>query len=172
MRRLLLIAVLFVVAPVLEARLTSPQTYAEHYPDGSLKSVRETLRDTDGDIVDHGTYRVFHPNGQLAEEGRFERGVRVGPWTWYHEDGSLRGECVYEDGVGEYTAYYPSGAVLRRGRHRGVEREGIWTEWYESGAKRMQGPYVDDEQHGRWTYWEDGNPTPVLSIDFVNGERQ
>jgi len=171
-RALLIIALCFAVAPFLKARMTSPETYADFWPNGTAKSIRETIRDADGDIVDHGWYRLFHANGQPDEEGRLDRGVRVGQWTWYYDSGARRGECFYQDGVGDYTAFFESGAVLRKGRQRGVKREGTWTEWYESGARRMEGPYVDDLQHGCWTYWEDGNPTPMLTIDWINGERQ
>jgi antitoxin component YwqK of YwqJK toxin-antitoxin module len=31
-----------------------------------------------------GTYLSFHPNGQLAEEGKYDNGVKVGRWTEFH----------------------------------------------------------------------------------------
>ena len=35
----------------------------------------------------HGQHRAWHKDGTLAEEGRYERGRRVGPWSYFDEAG-------------------------------------------------------------------------------------
>ncbi|MEZ0540798.1 toxin-antitoxin system YwqK family antitoxin [Fibrella arboris] len=37
-----------------------------------------------------GTYLAFHANGQLAEEGKYDNGVKVGRWTEYYATGTRR----------------------------------------------------------------------------------
>lgn len=37
-----------------------------------------------------GTYMAFHENGRLAEEGKYDNGVKVGRWTEYYPNGQRR----------------------------------------------------------------------------------
>ncbi len=49
----------------------------------------------------HGTWRFWHPNGNVRAEGSAVEGVMTGTWTFWHEDGS-RDESLsgsYVDGV-------------------------------------------------------------------------
>ena len=39
-------------------------------------------------LVEHGLHRAWHENGQLAEEGNYEQGYRVGRWSFWDEDGN------------------------------------------------------------------------------------
>lgn len=50
--------------------------------------------------IEHGTFNFYHPNGALESTGRYERGVRVGIWKRFNEDGSSRSDRYYsEDGA-------------------------------------------------------------------------
>ncbi len=50
-------------------------------------------------VVDgEGTYRLFHENGSVAEEGRIVEGRRNGLWEGWHDDGTLYFEEIFEDG--------------------------------------------------------------------------
>jgi hypothetical protein len=40
-----------------------------------------------GDYRRHGHWVTFHPNGQKASEGMYERGVKVGDWRFWDESG-------------------------------------------------------------------------------------
>lgn len=40
-------------------------------------------------LMEQGPHRAWHENGQLAEEGRFEEGFRVGEWRFWDEAGRL-----------------------------------------------------------------------------------
>ena len=37
-----------------------------------------------------GRWTYFHPNGKKLSEGMFHRDSRVGTWTYWNDDGSLR----------------------------------------------------------------------------------
>jgi antitoxin component YwqK of YwqJK toxin-antitoxin module len=43
----------------------------------------------------HAEYRTWWDNGQPKERGTFERGRRVGTFTWFSEQGSIVKEHVY-----------------------------------------------------------------------------
>ncbi len=57
-----------------EARIT--------YYDSAHTRVKEVIPIEFGKIK--GTYMAFHENGRLAEEGRYDNGVKIGRWTEYY----------------------------------------------------------------------------------------
>ncbi len=57
-----------------ESRLT--------YYDSTHRKIREIVPIEYGKIK--GTYMAFHENGLLAEEGKYDNGVKVGRWTEYY----------------------------------------------------------------------------------------
>lgn len=40
-------------------------------------------------LMEQGLYRAWHENGQLAEEGEYDGGYRVGEWRCWDEAGAL-----------------------------------------------------------------------------------
>ena len=57
-----------------ESRLT--------YYDSTHRKIKEIIPIEYGKVK--GTYQAFHENGLLAEEGKYENGVKVGRWTEYY----------------------------------------------------------------------------------------
>lgn len=52
------------------------------YYDSAHTKVKEVMPYEYGKLK--GTYLAYHPNGQLAEEGKYDDGVKVGRWTEYY----------------------------------------------------------------------------------------
>ena len=62
----------------------------ESWPNGYTKTRATYVSATDEDgRVLHGSYRAWHENGQLAEEGRFADGEREGPWLFWGPGGQV-----------------------------------------------------------------------------------
>ncbi|WP_232325919.1 toxin-antitoxin system YwqK family antitoxin [Spirosoma montaniterrae] len=57
-----------------ESRLT--------YYDSTHRKIKEIVPVDYGKV--RGTYMAFYENGNLAEEGKYDNGVKVGRWTEYH----------------------------------------------------------------------------------------
>ncbi len=77
--------------------------------DGNIKGDKHCLQKKldDGRFVNHGIYKVKHPNGKLALEGRFELGKKEGYWSEFDEKGEKVAERYFEAGV-EKTPSAPS----------------------------------------------------------------
>ncbi len=72
----------------------------------------------------HGVFRVWHGNGQLAIEGRYENGVTVGQWDWWRADGTRYA-------WGRYVTGAP---------------QGVWL-WWNGGEEIIQThDFSEDEQ--------------------------
>jgi antitoxin component YwqK of YwqJK toxin-antitoxin module len=76
--------------------------------DASIQDGVRRVRNHDGVVIleehlqdghRHGAYTQRWENGQLREQGRFYRGVRIGLYRWYGESGALLKEEDYGPGI-------------------------------------------------------------------------
>ena len=67
--------------------------------------------------------------------GKFENGLREGPYEIYYKSGQLAMETTYEDGLteGEWTYYYPDGNIHFRGTFVKGKRHGEFFTYDEFG---------------------------------------
>lgn len=110
-----------------ESRLT--------YYDSTHRKIKEIIPVEYGKVK--GTYMAFHDNGLLAEEGKYDNGVKVGRWT-------------------EYYPHNPSGRRMRRKltQHAPNAFETtfepfVLTEWDEKGKvtfERSKEKVVEEEE--------------------------
>lgn len=107
------------------------------YPDGKEKCQLQYS----GDQIIDGKCTLFYEDGAKFGEGWLEGGTRLGPWTFWHENGALKAQGSYEEHVtdvcmsgmarpylhsvqaGEWCYWYPEGQVLAQGVYRGVEKQ-------------------------------------------------
>ncbi len=54
---------------------------------------------------------------------------------------------------GEYSYYYPKGALQIKGDFLAGDREGVWTWFHENGKIKTQGQYRLGDKHGIWRYY-------------------
>ncbi len=59
----------------------STEVFRERYPNGEVRVEREVTLDSDGNYVNHGTWKMWDPTGLLIADGQFNMGKRVGSWT-------------------------------------------------------------------------------------------
>jgi len=70
-------------------------------PDGKILGDKHCVQKqgADGKYRNHGNYRVTHPNGKTALEGRFDEGKKEGFWSEFNEKGEKVAERYFEGGV-------------------------------------------------------------------------
>ncbi len=55
-----------------------------YYPNGKLKSIQ-----TYANGLDHGNWIFYYQNQYIQTKGKFNLGVRVGEWRYFHDNGKL-----------------------------------------------------------------------------------
>ncbi len=160
--------------------------YSEYHNNGELKR--------EGEISNKqktGTWRVWFPNGNLAEEGEYINGVYYLQRSW-----TASGREIISDANGNYDRYDASGEyLLERGSILNGLREGTWTTYhaksdqpmlvanykegkpeglltcyYPSGSIQLQGFLTGGLKTGKWVaYFEDS--TIKSTTLFENGLR-
>ena len=169
MRIVTLIALVFLAAPFVRVAVEEPEVRISHWPNGNRRSQIEARRTLQGDMVREGRVQLFAEDGSLAADGMFRDDLEHGRWVWYTPEGVLKGVCNYVAGKGPYRDLRPDGGILREGTLRGDVREGMWREYYPDGRVKLEGPYVDDQQHGSWTAYTDEDPPRSRTVRFERG---
>ncbi len=59
----------------------SVETVIERYPDGKARIERQVALDTQGNYVNHGTWKMWGNDGKALAEGQYDMGKHVGTWT-------------------------------------------------------------------------------------------
>lgn len=80
-----------------------------------------------GELLD-GVFEKFYLNNQLAEKGRFRKGLKIGVWKTWHSNGNVKTQCYWNNGRknGSFYQYDESGVLIEKGRFTKDKRQGKW----------------------------------------------
>jgi antitoxin component YwqK of YwqJK toxin-antitoxin module len=108
--------------------------------------------------------KTYYQNGQIECEGFLNGDLKVGKWSFYHENGKVFSNGQYGDNgnpIGVWIEYYDNGQI----KYEAISSQGNWFS-------------IDADNLEILNYWnEDGIPLIVdgegkLSIYFANGNIQ
>ncbi|MCI0333874.1 MAG: hypothetical protein L0228_11705 [Planctomycetes bacterium] len=133
----------------------------ERYNDGATHVERQTTLDRDGNYVNHGSYKMFSPKGEVLAEGQYHFGRRVGLWTRWQakNDSSLFSEAPFKefkspfmsqvnftDGVmdGEWIIMDANDRKVSQISLKDGKRHGLAIAWLPNGTTFRQATY----EHG------------------------
>jgi antitoxin component YwqK of YwqJK toxin-antitoxin module len=138
----------------------------EQYKDGKLRIEREIAKYSDDHIEAEGTYREYHPNGQLFVEGQFRRGRQNGDWTYHFENGQLNRKVTYNEGKlnGAWDVFRADGTLSTKRGFKDGQRDGAWVTYDKTGKQPLtEEHYVSGKEDGTWKVWY---PTGQLKLQF------
>jgi len=80
-----------------------------------------------GELLNDKFVKMYHSN-QLAEQGQFKNGLRVGEWKTWHQNGVLATTLHYSNGLrsGKYFRYDESGKLVESGKFSSNLKNGKW----------------------------------------------
>lgn len=80
-----------------------------------------------GELLD-GAFVKYYLDNQLAETGRFYRGLRIGTWKSWHPNGKLSTEQSWSNGRmnGKFYSYSSSGTLMEKGSYSAGKKDGVW----------------------------------------------
>lgn len=117
----------------------------------------DATKDAEGNFVKNGSYKRYHPNGQLAAEGSYTEGRKHGKWTYWDEEGVKIREEDYTEGVldGHVMEFYPDGKRKRKTTYKNGEVDGHCVFFHPNGMESSAGYMVGDKRDGEWLFWTD-----------------
>lgn len=80
-----------------------------------------------GDLLNDKFIKMYHSN-QLAEQGKFKNGLRVGVWKTWHKNGVLATDQNWHNGLrsGIYSRFDSNGNLIEKGRFIANYKTGKW----------------------------------------------
>ncbi len=109
------------------------------------------------DGMKQGEFEIYHittNNGKPSAKGYFKDDKMTGEWKYYHSNGSLFSEGIYENG----------------------QKQGVWIDYKSYDGKKLphgfklrEGPFLNDKEHGTWSYYNDRTGKLMKKVTFENG---
>ncbi|MDX5448464.1 MAG: tetratricopeptide repeat protein [Bacteroidota bacterium] len=155
--------------------------YENYHQNGEL---RYKLNYVNGEI--DGPYVEYASNGTKISEGTMKEGAKVGKWTYWQADGTLKETAEFDESgkeTGFYVEYDRMGRInsemeYRKGEFIGYkyfdedgkvileerDRKGRFkfTGYHTNRAKAAEGEFEDSERIGEWTFFNEyGNPVSI-----------
>ncbi|HYG53262.1 MAG TPA: hypothetical protein VD905_20320, partial [Flavobacteriales bacterium] len=130
---------------------------------------QDTLNRTDANGKKTGWWRIVGSkhngmceNSWVAEEGRYDQGLKVGNWTSYYENGTKKLVMNHTKGqsAGKFVEYYKSGCPREEGTFKGMHYVGNYKMYWENGLIRQEKNFNEKgELDGKLVYrYINGNP--------------
>lgn len=123
----------------------------DKYDDGAIRIEREVLKLSDDQLVNHGLFTEYYPNGQKFAEGSYKNGVHDGPWTFWHDNGQVCKTVTFVAGRadGSWEVYSAEGALQAKRGYKNNLRDGEWVVYHADGkTPRSEETYVEGEREG------------------------
>ncbi len=140
-----------------------------YYDDvGIRKSEGELLEDG---ITAHGRWVFWHANGQVMQEGEYDKGAPVGLWVYFREDGTKRAEGHFQSGkkTGFWQHWQQNGSLETAGAFIDGNEDGLWQCWNADGIISSQGAYKNGKRHGAW-YFNADSPDGGYITEWYMGK--
>lgn len=129
---------------------------------GSFK-FRDTVQlyeeETVYDAKETSSYRYFHPNFKLKEEGKTIASKKEGLCKFYSDKGILSKEVNYKNGAefGDYKEYHDNGAVKTKGQYKQIKGFVETTTFDPEGKEHIRKTSSDNipKKYGEWKYFDE-----------------
>ncbi|MEW6469446.1 MAG: toxin-antitoxin system YwqK family antitoxin [Bacteroidota bacterium] len=159
--------ILTFISIAFSAAIFAGNTYVEYWPDGKKKvegSYNAPVQINDNDskevkagklanAVKVGKWTYWHQNGQLAAEQYYTNGAMTGTWKQWYQNGALELEINFT--TGDAKIYYQNGQVESTGKMLdGMLKDGAWVSYHDNGTKNTEGVYKKNQKDGVWKYWD------------------
>jgi len=145
--------------------LGGPPVRREEYDtEHRLRSVWYVILDDNRTQLRHGGFTRYRASGRVEMTGSYRRGVPVGLWRWYDEDGILLREVIQRGDYEEVTQgrelpqpetviRAPNGQILAEGLYKQGQPHGRWVFYHTNGGLRAEGFYLVGVPEGRWSLY-------------------
>lgn len=153
----------------------------ERYPNRAVRLQRYVIQDADRNYVNHGSWTLLDPQGQVIGQGEYRNGKRHGPWMRIVADfptaisgfqSPFTSQAEFDNGQlhGTWTIIDSQQRVVGTWQFSQGELDGAATTWYPNGAQRREMNFAKGIPDGESTAWRaDGK---VWAREFYRGGKQ
>ena len=156
---------------ILSSQATSQATdeegelITERYPDRSVRLQRYVIQDEDRNYVNHGSWTMFDPKGQITAQGDYREGKQHGPWMRIMTEfpsvnpgfqAPFISQAEFDNGElhGTWAIIDSQQRVVGSWQFSRGELDGPATTWYPSGQQRREMNFSRGVPDGESTAWK------------------
>ena len=117
-----------------------------------------------------GEWAFYHDNGQLHSKGSFRNGVHIGEWIFYHDNGQLWKKVTFKNGVkeGELVGYHDNGRFSGKITHKNGLLDGEMILYHRNGRLHSKVSYKNGVMEGEFVGYHDNGRLKSKS-SYKNG---
>ncbi|MBF0432669.1 MAG: hypothetical protein HQK83_15400 [Fibrobacteria bacterium] len=103
----------------------------------------------------HGYYREWFPNGEQKIEGKFFHGQREGVWRSWYQNGKPQSQIVFKKNQknGLFRGWHPNGVLKEKYNVKQDTLYGKYCLWYPDGQLKEKKYYKAGVLNGPFTTW-------------------
>ena len=105
--------------------------------------------------LEEGDFIELSLQGDTLARGRYEAGLKSGPWLEHVHDHKCMGAYLDGEFQGEWSHFFEDGRLQFHGEFIGGLPEGRHTWFFPSGRKSTEGRYEGGLKSGNWRYFDD-----------------
>ncbi len=103
----------------------------------------------------HGEFKKHYHSNQLAESGKFKKGLKIKLWKTWHKNGNIETTQNWSDGLqaGTYTRYNENKVLVEKGSYNFGKKNGKWidfikkdTVFFKNGELYIPKPKLTKEE--------------------------
>ncbi len=83
-----------------------------------------------GELLNDKFVKMHHSN-QLAEQGFFKKGLKVGLWKTWYQSGMIETTQKWSNGIksGSFYNYNENGELIQKGKYKNNKKNGTWIDY-------------------------------------------
>lgn len=136
----------------------------ERYPNGAVRLQRYVIQDAERNYVNHGSWTMLDPQGQVIAQGEYQNGKQQGPWMRIMTEfpsvnpgfrPPFTSQAEFDNGQlhGTWTIIDSQQHVVGSWQFSRGELDGPATTWYPSGQQREM-VFAKGTPDGESTAWK------------------
>jgi len=103
----------------------------------------------------HDNFKKFYHSNQLAEQGKFKNGLKVGLWKTWFQNGIMETTQEFYNGLnsGKFQRFDTNGNLIEKGKFSKGKKDGLWINYiskntikYKSGVVFIPKPKLTKEE--------------------------
>jgi antitoxin component YwqK of YwqJK toxin-antitoxin module len=103
----------------------------------------------------HGSYQIYHQNGQIANKCWYKNGKLDGLRENWYSNGQLWDRMNYINGElnGLYEEWFATGKLLRKCIYKDDKKDGLYEQWWNTGLLWKKCWYKNEEIDNTYDVW-------------------
>lgn len=149
--------------PTAGSEIPVSELIKERFPNGSVKVERRVTQDSQGNYLNHGTWKMWDQRGNPISQGTYDYANRTGTWTRWYRNAS-EAELLSKLPYSQFTEPFISQAAFKHD-----QLDGLWTIYDGKMHKISQLKFADGKRQGTATWWF-ANGRKAREMEYKDGE--